>query len=207
MRDDRESCWRRAVGLLVVLALAAPALGRPAKDKPDPAGTTLYMGQLRDLFATWDRNHDGYLDKQELARGFRGPKARAYDTNAAGSARSSPGETAGGKAGPDYGQYPDFHFLAQLDQNNDGKISRAEFLTWAREYAVRWKKADALLAKLATAQQKLAAAKPGTKTYQTHQGKVAGHQASLAQLNKQMKAFEKAVQQQLKQAHTHRKKP
>ena len=206
MRDDSGRCWRRLFGLLLVQALAAPAGGRPGKDKPDTAGTTLYMGQLRDLFATWDRNHDGHLDKQELARGFRGTKARPYDT-AAGPATSSPGGAGNGKAGPDYTQYPDFHFLAQLDQNNDGKISRAEFLTWAREYAVRWKKADAVLTKLATAQQKLASAKPGTKTYQTHQNKVAGHKATLAQVNKQMKAFEKAVQHQLKQAHTHRKKP
>jgi hypothetical protein len=194
-------------GLLLVLALAGTASGRPSKDKPDPAGTTLYMGQLRDLFATWDRNHDGYLDKQELARGFRGPKAKPFDAATTGTAKSSPGETGNSKAGPNYTQYPDFHFLAQLDQNNDGKISRAEFLTWAREYAVRWKKADALLAKLATAQQKLASAKPGTKTYQTHQGKVAGHQAALAQVNKQMKAFEKAIEHQLKQAHSHKKKP
>jgi hypothetical protein len=201
MRDYTRLCWRRFLGLLVVLALAVPLRGAGPKEKPDPAGTTLYMGQLRDLFATWDRNHDGYLDKEELARGFRGPKAKPYDAAVAGPAKSPPGETAKDKPGPDYVQYPDFHFLAQLDQNNDGKISRAEFLTWAREYAVQWKKADALQSKLAAAQQKLAAAKPGTKTHQGLQTKVAGHQAALAQMNKQTKAFEKALQQQLKQAH------
>lgn len=191
---------RGQTGLLVVLALAAPLLGAGPKEKPDPAGTTLYMGQLRDLFATWDRNHDGYLDKQELARGFRGPKAKPYDAGAPAPDAASAAANKD-KAGPDYAKYPDFHFLAQLDQNNDGKISRAEYLTWAREFAVRWKKADAVQAKLTMARQKLAAAKPGTKTYQGLQSKVTGHQASLAQITKQMMAFEKAVQQQLNQAH------
>ncbi|HZY88227.1 MAG TPA: EF-hand domain-containing protein, partial [Gemmataceae bacterium] len=176
---------RGQTGLLVVLALAAPLLGAGPKEKPDPAGTTLYMGQLRDLFATWDRNHDGYLDKQELARGFRGPKAKPYDAGAPALDAASAAANKD-KAGPDYAKYPDFHFLAQLDQNNDGKISRAEYLTWAREFAVRWKKADAVQAKLTTARQKLAAAKPGTKTYQGLQSKVTGHQASLAQITKQM---------------------
>ena len=199
MRGDTGLSWRRWAGPLVLLALA----GAAPKEKPDPAGTTLYMGQLRDLFATWDRNHDGHLDKGELARGFRGPKAKPYDAGAA--AQSPPGDAAKNKPGPDYTRYPDFHFLAQLDQNNDGKISRAEFLTWARAYAVQWKKADALQGKLATASQKLAAAKPGTKTHQGLQTKVAGHQKALGQMNKQMKAFEKALQQQLKQAHKRRK--
>ena len=205
MRSDTGLSWRRSAGPLVVLLLAAPLHGAGPKEKPDPAGTTLYMGQLRDLFATWDRNQDGYLDKQELARGFRGPKAKPYDGAGGAPAKSPPGETPREKPAADYAQYPDFHFLAQLDQNNDGKISRAEFLTWAREYAVQWKKADALQAKLTAAQQKLAAAKPGTKTHQGLQTKVQTHQASLAQMNKQMKAFEKALQQQLKQARKQQK--
>jgi hypothetical protein len=40
------------------------------------------MTQLRSLFSSWDLDKDGYLDKDELAKAFRGPNARAYDYKA-----------------------------------------------------------------------------------------------------------------------------
>ena len=50
--------------------------------KKDPPGTGPYMTQLRGLFASWDLDKDGYLDKDELAKAFRGPNAKSYDYKA-----------------------------------------------------------------------------------------------------------------------------
>jgi hypothetical protein len=47
--------------------------------KTDPKGTGPIMSQLRSLFDAWDLNKDTYLDKEELARAFRGPKAKPFD--------------------------------------------------------------------------------------------------------------------------------
>jgi hypothetical protein len=133
---------------LLFVALAANG----ADDKPgshkarrDPAGLSAQMGQFRSLFAAWDLNQDGFLDKTELARAFRGASAKPY-APVPGSA-GSPKSLAH--------KYPDHEFLIQLDQNNDGKISRAEFMDWARSYLEGMKKYAARESRLSQKEKQL----------------------------------------------------
>jgi hypothetical protein len=51
----------------------------PAQDKPDPPGTSVFLSRYRAWFKLVDANNDGYLDKEELAKAFRGPNAKPYD--------------------------------------------------------------------------------------------------------------------------------
>ena len=61
-------------------------------------------------FAQADKNKDGFLDADELAKAFRGPSAKAVD------------DKVGSKE-----THPDHAFMDAWDANKDGKISKAEF--------------------------------------------------------------------------------
>lgn len=61
-------------------------------------------------FEKWDKNKDGFLDAEELAKAFRGPAAKVIDHKAGGA-----------------DAHPDHQFLDKWDADKDGKISRAEF--------------------------------------------------------------------------------
>jgi hypothetical protein len=148
-----------AAGLVLVAAGVAGAA-----PKKDPAGTTLYMGQLRLFFASADANKDGYLEAPELARAFPGQ-----------------GEAV----------------LVQLDQDGDGRVSRDEFMAWAREYAKQLKKLADEQKKLQAAQQKLTGAKVGSKQYAGLQNTIKSQGAAIQAMQKEMKAFEKEVQKAL----------
>jgi hypothetical protein len=77
--------WTWGLAGALTLALTGPARSDDApakpvdKEPPDPPGTGVYMAQFRALFDAWDLNKDGYLDKEELAKAFRGPKAKPFD--------------------------------------------------------------------------------------------------------------------------------
>jgi len=119
-----RSQWLSGFGLLLAWAVPAPGQDETPK-KPDPPGTAKYMTRFRDTFVSWDLDKDGFLDKEELAKAFRGPKAKPYDVD---------------RKEADYATCPDYNFLMQLDVTGDKKISRDEFENWARDCAVLLKR-------------------------------------------------------------------
>jgi hypothetical protein len=85
----RALSWNvRSLLLVTVTSLFAAAPVVAQTTKRDPAGTGPIMTQLRGLFFSWDLDKDGYLDKNEMAKAFRGPSAKAYDYQAASKGES-----------------------------------------------------------------------------------------------------------------------
>ncbi len=135
----------------LMLGTAQRAVGQPAV-RHDP----LVEAQLRVSFGRMDLNKDGLLDDVELARAFRGPRAKPvplpqFDDK---GNYTSPSGQAGLK-------YPDQVYLLALDQDGDGRISWAEFDSYGEAYAVQFKNMQrlnqqALRAAYAQAQRNLA---------------------------------------------------
>jgi hypothetical protein len=209
--------WCVRLGLVVALLAgclpAATAADRTTK--ADPPGLTAYLGPLRQWFATTDANSDNYLDKEELAKVFRGPSAKPYDyvpppkddkkdsdkdpTKDSGS--SSPGK-ATTPSKTDYAKYPDYVFLTQLDQDGDQRISRDEYESWAHDYALQLKQQADSQAQVQALQQQLA--NPGLTTKERHKLEAAlkKEQAAVTKFDNQMLAFEKHLQQAMKHMST-----
>ena len=82
-----------------VLFAGGPAFAQPAAPAPLTGG-----------FDKWDKNKDGFLDAEELAKAFRGANAKPIE------------DKAGAKD-----VHPDHQFLATWDKDKDGKISKDEF--------------------------------------------------------------------------------
>ena len=119
---------------LAALLLAAAAHGQfsiPPAGTAKPAGKyPLLDYKLRLAFDRMDLNKDGYLDRDELAKAFRGAKAKAapplYDDKGQ--------VTVGGRQAPT--KYPDLMFLTALDKDGDDQISWNEYRTyWETAYA------------------------------------------------------------------------
>jgi hypothetical protein len=187
----------------VGLADPPPNPAPPPADQSDPPGTTAYMGQLRSLFASWDLNGDGFLDKAELAKAFRGADAKPYDSKKTSDAPATdtPADPKTAAKKPDYSEYPDYNFLVKLDQDGDGQISRAEFMSWARDYATQLQAHTDQETKVALLEAKMAAAST-PKEVKAAEKELKKEQASLKKLEgeaaKEMKAFDKLMKQQLK---------
>jgi hypothetical protein len=204
--------WLRALavaGLLMLMATSVPAADTKKKD---PKGTGPIMAQLRATFAAWDLNSDGYLDKEELAKAFRGSDAKPYDYK---SDKAKDGDkkddekakdnasdkgTSSSTSKPDYSKYPDYLFLVQLDKNGDEKISKDEFESWARDYAVQLKKQLDVLQRIEKAEAKLAnsEAKLGAKEKRAVKAELKKDREVLNKMNSEAKAFEKQLQQAMK---------
>lgn len=205
-----------SVGLTLALVAAVsadaptvPTTPAPTQEPPDPPGTTPYMNRLRAVFAEWDLNGDNYLDKAELAKAFRGPDARPYDDNKSADATtgsSTPTATDPAKGAskglktakkPDYSQYEDYEFLVQLDQDSDGRISRSEFLSWVRDYAVQLKQKVDQETKVAALEAKLQST-GSAKEAKALQKELKKEQASLTKLSKQATKAAKAAEKAMK---------
>jgi hypothetical protein len=172
--------------------------------KPDPRGTGPYMAQLRAWFKAADLDSDGFLDKAELAKVFRGKNAKPYDykkeddkkdAEKKDEVKDKGKDTSESK--PDYDDYPDYQFLKLLDKNNDEKISKDEFESWARDYAVQLKQQDDQLKKVLAAEQRLAAATSKAEIQQL-QKELKAEQHAMNQLTKNEKAYMKALQHAMK---------
>jgi hypothetical protein len=164
--------------LLTGVAVSAQPPSNPKRTTvKDPPGTGMYMDQFRLLFDKWDLNGDGYLDKDELAKAFRGPNAKPFDFVAPskdGSEKdksmldkSEPDKTDPAKKDsestkdpkdtkkPDYSKYPDYVFLTALDVDKDEKVSYDEFMHWAADYSTQLKQQADIARDLLKAQAEL----------------------------------------------------
>lgn len=88
-----------SISFAATLLAGGPAFAQQAAKNPLDAG-----------FDKWDKNKDGFLDAEELAKAFRGPNAKVIDHKAGGA-----------------DAHPDHQFLDKWDADKDGKVSRAEF--------------------------------------------------------------------------------
>lgn len=90
---------------------AAAAIAVLLASGPAEAAAPSNNHQLDASFAQADKNKDGFLDAEELAKAFRGPTAKVIADKV-----GAKGET-----------HPDHAFMDTWDANNDGKVSKAEF--------------------------------------------------------------------------------
>jgi hypothetical protein len=86
--------------------------------------------QLKALFGKWDLDGDGFLDKEELAKHFRGPNAKPpaegmYDNKGHLTRTYYQAQS----------KYPDLVFLWTVDKDADGRISWMEFEQYGQAYA------------------------------------------------------------------------
>jgi Ca2+-binding EF-hand superfamily protein len=194
-------------GLLALALGAVVAAGAQGAEVPSASAI---KGQLRLLFKTWDLNDDGYLDKAELARAFRGPKAKPYDAPAPTKgeeakdkdtkdkdARDKDAKDANAKAGgkdgkagkPEFMKYPDYVFLTELDGDGDGRISRKEFESWARGYT------SDLRAQLRAEAHAVEAETKGVKGTAAELKK---EQTNARKVENQLKGYEKHILEEIK---------
>ena len=187
--------------LLVVFLVTLPTLADDPPKKPDPPGTGPYMTQLRAWFKAADLDSDGYLDKAELAKAFRGADAKPFDFKKDADKKDDVKEKDSSDSKkpdkPDYSNYPDYQFLKLVDKDLDEKVSKDEFETWAREYAVELKKQDDQLKKVLLAEQRLANA-TSKKEIQQLERELKSERDALNRLNQDEKAFVKALQKTMK---------
>jgi Ca2+-binding EF-hand superfamily protein len=180
-------------------ALSAMPVMADNPPKPDPPGTGPYMTQLRAWFKAADLDSDGYLDKAELAKVFRGKDAKPFDFKQGDDAKDKDASRGQSETGdkPDYSRYPDYIFLTQLDKDKDDKVSKDEFENWARDYAVQLKHLDEQIKKTLAAEQRLARAET-KKEIEALQRELKAEQGALNKLNNGQKAYEKMLQQAMK---------
>lgn len=88
------------LGAATLILVSATAMAAPPNNNH----------RLDASFAQADKNKDGFLDADELAKAFRGPNAKVID------------DKVGAKE-----THPDHAFVDAWDANKDGKVSKAEF--------------------------------------------------------------------------------
>jgi hypothetical protein len=135
------------LSLAVLMVMLASMEVPGAAKKKDPPGTETNLAILRAWFARYS-NDKNEIGKVEAAKAFG--YSKPYDVPAGPVLKTPTGkpkdddkdssETAPKSDKPDkstYANRPDFLFIAALDTDGDGKVSKEEFDTWAHDYAVQ----------------------------------------------------------------------
>lgn len=221
--------WVLAAGLAMFVTVPAGA-----QEKADPPGTTVFLSRYRAWFALADLDKDGYLDKEELAKAFRGAFAKPFDYVPPPKSTKDKGDKdkpddKGDKDGsekdkrttekpekpqksekpekkPDYSRYPDYLFLIQLDKDNDEKVSRAEFEGWAVDLAVQLKNQLEAQQKVLQLQQKLEAPKLRSAEKKRIEAELKRERDAFHKFQKQVEKLERHYQHVKKQQHQPKKK-
>lgn len=129
--------------------------------------------RLDASFAQADKNKDGFLDADELAKSFRGPNAKAID------------DKVGSKE-----THPDHAFMDAWDANKDGKVSKAEFEKYEAK-VVADARASANRGKNYTR-----AGRAGYRAPQRHRGYTAGRGYGTNPYTAMLRSQQRAYQQQ-----------
>jgi hypothetical protein len=152
---------------------------------------TAIRAQLKQVFAAWDLDGDGFLDKEELAKAFRGARAKPYDSKSSNKDK--------GTKKSDYNRYPDYLFLVQLDTDKDGKISKKEWTAWAKVYSSLLKEMYKAQDQIAKAQARFQKAKTAT-TRSKALAKYREVQRKLAAAQKKLNSYYKKLAEAMKKA-------
>ena len=207
----KSSVWRRysVVAVCLTLATACVALAEASSESTahkkgkNSQSTQKYVDLLSKLFDKWDLNSDDYLDKEELAKAFRGPNAKPYDykkdypdNDAATDTSKDDSKDSTTTKKPNYTNYPDYTFLMNLDTDGDGQISRDEFMDWAKGYAVQLKDQAAQQKKVAALETRLQSA--SGKEARSIERQLRREQAKIDRMISQMNSAETAMGEHLR---------
>lgn len=126
--------------LAILLGLGVEP-GRAQEDKPAKLSPQ-FAAYVRNYFESVDKNKDSFLDREELAKVFRGPRAKPVGDPPAqglGDGKDEPDAEKPEAAKPaakgktparPMRIMPEDDFIKTWDSNKDGKISLHEFEHW-----------------------------------------------------------------------------
>ncbi len=156
--------------LCTCLLAAMPVRGAPA---PSNGPNTPITTRLKAQFDAADLDHNTYLDKDELAKAFRGPKAKAPE--------QAPYDDRGQLTQVYYqarSKYPDLVFQWGADKDADGLVSWPEYKDYELKIlAAQQQQQQALQRLLQSANRRTAtrSSRPGRTVYRGHRSSTYAH--------------------------------